>query len=299
MNSVSKTFKTLRGNTKFKSKNKKHTIKEITLKNLFDCCTNNIIILPEFQRLLDVDKVNNMVVRYKKDAESFRFLTNYIQLICMDDNKYLILDGQHRINMYKILLEQNYIDGEHTTILVNIINETNEDEIYELYKNLNYDISDKLKPKINQNIEVDNSIKKLIRTIKYSQLKELLSQHSKKFLSNSKFIYTLDEFIDILYNNYYIEAFPTSTASEAYDYLMKANAVYYKCFYSDDVIKNIKFTKDEEANLKKSIILNFKQNNFINVLTDCDILNDNFTAFHTWIDNNVKHNLKKLVIQYK
>ena len=129
-----------------------------------------------------------MITIYKKDSDSFRFLTNYIQLICINNNKYLVLDGQHRLNMYERLVKDNIINDEQTRIIINIINETNENEIYELYKNLNYDISNQLK---------------------YSQLKELLGQHSKRFLSNSKFIYSLDEYINILYDSSYIEAFST------------------------------------------------------------------------------------------
>ena len=83
------------------------------IKNIFDCYSQKIIIIPEFQRLLDLDKVNNMIMRYKKDGESFRFLTNYIQLICIDNNKYLVLDGQHRLNMYEKLVEEKVInDGK-------------------------------------------------------------------------------------------------------------------------------------------------------------------------------------------
>ena len=301
MEDTSKIFKSLRGVTKFKSKNGKHTIKEISIKNIFDCYSQNIIIIPEFQRLLDLEKVHNMIIRYKKDGESFRFLTNYIQLICIDNNKYLVLDGQHRLNMYEKLVEEKVINDE-TTILVNIINETNEDEIYELYKNLNYDISNQLKPSnqsvgsvgSDQSVKLDESLKIFCRKLKYSQLNELLGQHSKRFLSNSKFIYSLDEFINILYNNSYIEAFPSSTASEAYNYLMKANSLFMRCYYTENIMKNIIFNSVEEVNFKKNFILNFKQNNFINLLIDNDILNESFTGIHTWSNNNLKHSLKKV-----
>ena len=298
MEDTSKMFKSLRGITKFKSKNGKHTIKEISIKNIFDCYSQKIIIIPEFQRLLDSEKVNNMITRYKKDSESFRFLTNYIQLICIDNNKYLVLDGQHRLNMYERLVEDNVINEEQITILVNIINETNEDEIYELYKNLNYDISNQLKPSnhsdgSNQSVKLDDSLKIFCKKLKYSQLNELLGQHSKRFLSNSKFIYSLDEFIDILYDNSYIEAFPTSTSTEAYEYLMKANALFLRCYYTEHIMKNIIFNSVEEANFKKNFILNFKQNNFINLLIDNDILNESFIGIHTWSNNNIKHSLKK------
>jgi hypothetical protein len=75
--------------------------KEINIQNMIDCCNKNIIVIPNFQRLINNDKIEEMSKSYYENPELFNFITNPIQLVQLPlelNNKhiYYLIDGQHR-----------------------------------------------------------------------------------------------------------------------------------------------------------------------------------------------------------
>ena len=67
-----------------------------------------IIIIPEFQRILNMDKIDLMISSYSNDPDYFNYLTNPLQIVRLVEDKselYFLIDGQHRFFMYKRLYE--------------------------------------------------------------------------------------------------------------------------------------------------------------------------------------------------
>ena len=85
-------YKTIRGQTKYTSISEKFITKEITIQNLIDCHAQDVVIIPIFQRDLNIDKVENMIITYKKDKEftdNITFLIEKINLLIFNiDNEY-------------------------------------------------------------------------------------------------------------------------------------------------------------------------------------------------------------------
>ena len=84
-------YKSIRGLTKYTSISEKFITKEITIQNLIDSHAREIIIIPIFQRDLNIDKVDNMIITYKKDKESFDFLTPDLYYSRLPFNAFMIL----------------------------------------------------------------------------------------------------------------------------------------------------------------------------------------------------------------
>lgn len=120
-------------------KSSKFEIKEIFIKSLIDGMNEQYIIIPEFQRDINNDIIDSMLLTYTKDNETFNYITNPLQLARLKindiENIYLI-DGQHRYYMYEKLYNKKNINIK---ILVNIINCSSIEEIKLIFCNLNRD----------------------------------------------------------------------------------------------------------------------------------------------------------------
>ena len=280
-------YKSLRGKTKYMAKSRKFTIKETTIKNLIDCFYQDIIVIPTIQREIDNTKIDNMILTYNDDSETFNFLTNPIQLVYMDNyEKYLLIDGQHRFCMYRQLLESLLIE-EDFEILINITTTNDKEIIYKMYKHFNYDIQDEIKTI--EEFKID--FKKIFKVLEYDKFSNINCKNIKKYFSqvNNQYIYTFDEFITILYDKNYIELF--ESVNDAYEYLIETNNIFCKKFYTEDNKNDIKFKKDELNSINRNIIFNLKQNNFIKLLLDQDIKYNSFEASHSWIDKKKKYSI--------
>ena len=236
-------YKTIRGKTKYESKSEIYIIKEITIQNLIECYLQDIIIIPKFQRKLDENKVEEMIKTFNKDNESFNFLTNPIQIVYMSEySKYLLIDGQNRLNMYKKLLDTHIINNNHE-IRINIIRCNNHDKIYEIYTHFNSDIINSLKAKPEEVEQETNNIELILKKLKYDKFTNMISDNFKKYFhKNNENIYSLNTFIDILYENSYIELFDTINA--AYEYLIDTNNIYCNKFYTIENCNDIKLNKE-------------------------------------------------------
>jgi len=276
-------FKSIRGITKYTSKSGNFTLKEITIENLLNCFSQNIIIIPSIQRDIDQSKIDQMIVTYKEDNESFNFLTNSIQLIYMSDyNKYLLIDGQHRFHMYKKLLELLFIQNNYK-ILVNITKSNDKEYIYNMYTQFNYDIRTEIKTIENFKLNFDT----IFTDLDYKIFNSMYCKNIIKYFAKEQnpLIYTFTEFYNILYDKEYIEKF--KTVQDAYEYIIDTNRIFYKKFYCTVKIKkSIVFPKEEMSYIDKKIIFNLKQNNYIDLILNHDIIDQPFKASHIIIDGN-------------
>jgi len=276
---VIKKYKTIRGRTLSKSKSGNLYTKQNTLQNLIDCFNQDIIIIPGFQRELNYEKINKMISTYKEDNETFNFMTNYIQLVEIHNNKYLLIDGQHRFHMYIKLLELGILNNKYE-IIVNYIKSSDTDKIYSMYKLLNSDIN--IKPP-SQLPDFETHVTLIFKKIYYTELKDKLNE-KYNFKKTSESIYSLDEFIEILYTKEYIELF--ENVNDAYTYLIDKNNTYCDNLYTENNKNEMKLKKDELTNINNKIIFTLKKNNFIELLT-ADIDSSSFECTHKWTYNKI------------
>jgi len=282
-------YKSLRGKTINTSKSKKFITKQINIRNLLECFELGDIHIPSIQRTIDETKIENMLKTYREDNESFNFLTNPIQLIYMSDyDKYLLIDGQHRFYMYRKLFESLLIDNEYE-ITVNIIKTNDKETIYGIYKRFNYDISDRLKT-ID---EFDIEFEKIFKDLNYTQFNIFCCKIMKYFATKTNpYIYTFEEFINILYDGGYVEKF--DTVKDSYDYLKDTNKKFFEKIYTEKNKKSMILNKEEVNTINQKVIFNLKQNNYIELLIDYDISNDAFKGKHIWIIDNIEHSVSIL-----
>lgn len=280
-------YKTLRGKTKYMAKSNNYILKETTLQNLIDCFCQDIIIIPSIQRDINPEKINNMIITFNEDNETFNFLTNPIQLVYMKlYNKYLLIDGQHRFCMYRQLLEKLQIQDDYE-ILVNIILTDDKEKIYKMYKHFNYDIQDTIKT-IDE-FQID--FQKIFRELNYDKFSNINCRIIKKYFSiiSNQYIYTFEEFIKILYDSNYIELF--ESIDDSFEYLIQTNNIFTTKFYTTENINELKLKKEEINNVNRKIIFNLKHNNFLELLLKDDIRDKPFEGKHTWIDKKKKYSI--------
>lgn len=272
-------YKSIRGETILKSKN--FIKKRICIQNLIECYEQGLIIIPDFQRQINEQKIEQMLNTFELDNDTFNFITNPIQLVYISDSdKYLLIDGQHRFHMYKRLYDFDKIHD----IFINIINETNIDKILNLYTKLNIDNPNTI------------NIKTTVQYLQYIKLKNLLNDNYKKFfMENNESIYSLDEYIKLLENNSYIDNF--ENVSDAFYYIQNINKIYFSKLYTNDNIENIKLNKDEKKNIQYKIVFNIKNNNFIELLLNYNIEknDEKYECCHSWRDKKKKHSFSILI----
>ena len=246
-------YNSIRGKTI--KKTDRFCTKEITIENLIECFNKEIIIIPEFQRILNMDKIDLMISSYSNDPDYFNYLTNPLQIVRLVEDKtelYFLIDGQHRFFMYKRLYENKKIDE---LININIINCKNIDDMYEIYKNFNYD---------NQDIHFNkDEIIDYITAEKYICLRNMLNTFYKKFFkTNDSQIYSLEGFVKILTKLNYLDYF--ETIKDAVSFLNERNNLFVKNYYDKEFIEI--FSKKDADFIRDKKIFSIKNNNFIDFL---------------------------------
>lgn len=110
----------------------------------------NRIIIPYNQRISDDDKIDE-IVKYQENHKSRKDFYNFLGAInfhyCLEDNKYYLVDGQHRFGAIKKIAE-NFNDFE-VTIEVVVINK--KEELLENYNLINKNTP---LPELSENIDV-------------------------------------------------------------------------------------------------------------------------------------------------
>jgi hypothetical protein len=236
------------------SKTDKCKLFEISISKLINYINQKIIIIPEFQRILDENKVNKMYNDYKKDNTLFNFITNPLQFVILKSNdynieQYFLIDGQHRLSMFQKI----YKEGINNNIRCNIIICNNTEEMYNIYNKLNINNKD-----IYDNCEITN----IINYNKYILLRNHFETNYKNhFINNTtnEHIYHIEEYVRKLKDNKFLQNF--NHLNEAIEYHDHVNKIYLK-YYTNISI----YTEIERKRLNSSIVFTLKKNNFLDYL---------------------------------
>ena len=256
-----KTFNTWRGKKIRSTTSSKYIIKEISIENLIECYNKGILIIPEFQRDVNKNKITQMIKTYRADPESFSYLTNPIQIAklvlstdpSISTELYFLIDGQHRFHMYKQLYESEAIDG---FVFINFITFETIEEMQTQYMKFNAD---------NPNVYFDiGEIQGYQNYIKYQEFsKQLGKLYKKYFKSEDTEIYSLEAFIKQLESREYLDYF--EKIDDAINYLNSKNRTFYSGFYKDKSIESFSNKKIQDL-IKDKKIFSIKSNNFLDWL---------------------------------
>jgi hypothetical protein len=234
-------------------------LKEVLMENIIECMEKKIIIIPEFQRLVNYDKIEKMYTSYNQNPNLFHFMTNPIQLaqlITQNITTYYLIDGQHRYYMYKKLYDSNI----NLSIRITIIKCESIEEMYNYYIKLNCDNKN--------NIFDEKEINTYQHILKYILLRnEMKKYYCKYFKNNDLNIYSIEEFINILKNYNFLENFKeTENISNILMYIIEQNNVFYEQCYAHINYHEYKFKKNEMNLIMNKHIFALKKNNFIDFL---------------------------------
>jgi len=253
------------------TKTDKYCMRSIKVKDLILNIEKSIITIPEFQRDIDMTKVNNMIKSFEDNNNIYNYITNPLQiayLIHSDCTNLMLIDGQHRYNMYKELYNKNRIQNHE--LLINYTACENIDEVVNLYLTLNKDNPNIIK--LNRVFDDTNNI---LMEQRYRTIKNYLSIHYKQyFKKNSTILYDVEEFVCKLIEINYLDSFDTN--DDAITYILNLNDYYLDYYdiyiqkYNDKTSKNKGLKKEEfdilSKKIDKPLFFTFKNNNFINGL---------------------------------
>lgn len=228
-------------------------LKDIELIKLLIFC-DKYVIIPEFQRALNKIKVKNIKQCIMEDIDIIS-MSNPIQIGDFNNNHFL-LDGQHRIEAFKELLKDEFIDI-NIRISVNITKCTSLEEMKRLYYNINID-------KVNINDFDENHVESIIIEFKYKEFKTILANEFKSTFYSDTYIYSIEEYIYELKKIGFLEKFNLNL-KKCIEIIIENNN-NFKNYYTNDKIKDLKLTKKVLYLVENSKILSIKNNNFISVL---------------------------------
>lgn len=243
--------------------------KNMTFRSLDRLVQNKIFKKPSFQGPLDENKVTSMLNCYLKNPVNF-LIKNMIVVVDIND-KFYIVDGQHRVEMIQELCE-NHIEHRFNNIEILYFKLKNKEEALSLFKEINMD-SHKNQFFITQDLFGQMTI---------SGFRDKLKENWK-FVFNRKYketsrIKCIEEFSNELFKCNFLK---NKTADEAFDELMKLNNAYFNKFYKLFINNNIldeKLYKDEmKSILNYGVCFVTKKNNFIDFVKD-----QTTTPRHTW-----------------
>tara|TARA_B100001758_G_C18400272_1_gene608556 strand:- start:765 stop:1826 length:1062 start_codon:yes stop_codon:yes gene_type:complete len=92
-------------------KEDKLILKKIEIKQIIDYIRNKKIIIPDFQRELQHDKIQEIINKFIQkhiSGENYFIAHGYTLCICKIGDKYYLIDGQHRLKSMEILYKQGY-----------------------------------------------------------------------------------------------------------------------------------------------------------------------------------------------
>ncbi len=243
----------------------------ITFKELKEL--NTILKIPEFQTNLDEDKVDEMIESYKKNPHHFssRCLITIAHNIIGDKEEYLVVDGQHRIEMAIKLLDQHI----NNTLLVSIIDVKSRVELEKLFQDINKDSAKCL-----------TNYYGIFEKQMYEEFKILIN-NNYKFIpiksSPNKSLYTASEFTDILIQRNILtnisNELNTTNPEIIFTFVKnKENQFYNKIEYLEQYHTNKDNFKQMEIKSIEALSCMFmKSNNFIDYLND-----NNVVPFHNY-----------------
>ena len=225
---------------------------------------NKILKTPEFQTDLDENKVEEMIESYKSNTHHFssRCLVTIAHNIIGDNEEYLVVDGQHRIEMAIKLLDQNI----NNTLLVAIIDVKSRTELEKLFQDINKDSAKCL-------VNYYGIFEKQL----YEEFKILINQNYKflpKSSSKNKSLYTASEFTDILIQKDILTNFGNKNINEIFNIIRaKEQEFFNKVEYLEQYHTNKENFKGMEMKSIEALSCMFiKNNNFIDYLVNDKVI---------------------------
>ena len=238
------------------------------------------LVKPDIQCAQDEDKVEEMRAEYKEKPELF-FAKN--RLIIVDlDNKWYLIDGQHRHEMLKREFEINMDLQEHVQIVW--YKYYNEEDVNALFKSIN---KDSIKNK--NYIDVDTFV-----MIKINEFVNLLKNYHGPSFAKTKTakgqMLTLEELRDNLKMGGFFKKpeLCSLTSQELYNYFITKNDEFYNIMNYDTNVcfnKNIFYSK-EIIPINEKIIFTLKNNNFVKWICQND--DENLSCVHYYKKEKTK-----------
>ena len=255
---------------------------------------NSELQTPPFQADLDADKVNEMIISYKKNKEYLLFKNKIVvgvipPKITEDQNNYsmFIIDGQHRIEMAIKLSEEGVSDD----LCICYYNTPNNKEMKKLFSEINKDSIRNLKY-ISLN-EFNQTTRDELKD--YFTKERNLAFSQKKSKSNR--LYTINEFLDKLDERKYME---NLSSKKIIKQIVDKNDIFYKYIdyneYCNDDPNSI--YKEELIPIKNGYIYGLINNNFIDYLLDNEnkiIPEHNFKKIKDRISPTLRKNVWDLI----
>jgi len=264
------------------------TIYSLTFQQLIDL--NEKIEIPDVQVDLNEDKVCQMIESYNKNPKFFgpKCLLTLATMNINDITKYYLVDGQHRYEAIKRLLNK---DKSLTNIvLLTVVPVESRVELIKLFKELNIDslkcpklnnfewfLIEKLKEKIKEKFPtLPNNISKRHNLYTASEFLEILQR--RNILTSFSVKYKLDKLNDedivnkesselIDKDNYYINTIMFILEKKNKEFFAKAK--YLELIKAD--ADEYRFHLGEKAMIENHICMFFKRNNFFDWLIDSKI----------------------------
>lgn len=247
-----------------------------TFQSITDIMNNkdkNNFKTPEFQADLDEDKIQEMVDSFRTCKSHFlsQLLLTIANIKIAGEEINYIMDGQHRMEMIKILYEK-YGENMQVILAIHIVND--EDRLKQLFETLNKDSTKNL-----TYVKLPIFKKQAIDQFRKALLDKYVNCYEKK-KKQSSHIKTVNELIDDLEQNDYFSSNGHLTTLELLakidtDHIGFLNYVGYL----EQVCKpHTHYYKDEETMIKecKNVIF-FKNNNFVQYVCYTEDPIHNFT----------------------
>ena len=223
---------------------------------------DNMLKKPNYQGALDEHKCEQMVEEYLQNP-SLICSKNKVVIGSLNDNWYII-DGQHRLEIAKMLKKNHNIDD---CLIFCYYECFTEEEMKQLFDSLN---QDSLKNQYYITEDVKNNIKQVIELEFKKKISNYKEYFSRKKNEGSK-IKCIEEFVIELRNINYFDKFENSQL--AYENLLEKNNNFYeKANLKMNIIYNeSNYVVVERKNLKDGVIFPLKSNNFLDFLIDSEI----------------------------
>lgn len=212
---------------------------------------------PNYQGSLIEEKIEKMVEEYLENPLLLKFKNNII-IGCLKTNWYII-DGQHRMEMAKILYNNH---GINDTLRFCWYICSCEETMKGIFRSVNMD---SLK---NQYYVSNDDIKGIIKEEFTGKLKDYHKTHFAKRKTDNGYFKTIEEFVIELDSINYFDKFTSS--QEAYEDIKKQNNNFYDINrYAVDISNNSSiYYVPEKKLINEKIIFTLKKNNFIEWLND-------------------------------
>lgn len=229
------------------------------MSNIYDNKKKYNLNDPPFQVSLDSDRVNEMVEAYSKNPEYFlsKMIITIAVVTIGSITEYYLMDGQHRICMIKIIHTRTH---ENNIMLLTIHHVKNDDEMRNLFEDLNKDSSKNL-----PYVSLPFFSKLLIEELKIKLLQKYKGTYAER-KSTKNCIYTVNEFIEILQDNDYFE--DAKPIEEIIKNIDKSHKLFFNSlkYLEDGKNDKIYIKKEIELIINHRTVVFFKNNNFIEYL---------------------------------